>query len=95
LVISYVPVMLLALVGGWWFLRRGWPYAICLAPAMYFTVLHTIFVGSIRYRQPAMLLLIVLAAGALATMWRQRRPAGHRGPIADAFRKSDRDVGAP
>ena len=64
--VSYVPVMLLALVGAWRTVRRGWPYLLCCLPAVYFTLLHMIFVGSIRYRQPAMLALVVLAAGVVA-----------------------------
>jgi hypothetical protein len=80
---TYLPLLLLAARG----LRRaaacGWPGALCWLPAVYFTLLHTVFVSSIRYRQPAMLGLIVLAAGYLA-QWRrvgqasfQRAPA-HR-----------------
>jgi len=62
---SYSPVMLLAFVAAWQFARRDWPYLLCLLPAVYFTCLHVVFVSSIRYRQPAMLPLIVLAAAVL------------------------------
>jgi 4-amino-4-deoxy-L-arabinose transferase-like glycosyltransferase len=65
---AYVPVMSLAACGAWLFIRRGWPYAVCLLPAVYFTALHVVFVSSIRYRQPAMLTLIVLAAGAAVAL---------------------------
>ncbi|MBW8886088.1 MAG: glycosyltransferase family 39 protein, partial [Planctomycetia bacterium] len=61
---TYTPVICLALVGAWRFARRDWPYLLCILPAIYFTLLHVIFVSSIRYRQPAMLPLIVLVAGA-------------------------------
>ena len=63
---GYTPVLVLGLIGVWRFGRRGWPYVLCFLPAIYFTLLHVIFVSSIRYRQPAMLLLIVLAAGLVA-----------------------------
>jgi 4-amino-4-deoxy-L-arabinose transferase-like glycosyltransferase len=60
---GYTPLMVLAVAGAIRFVGRGWPYSLCIVPAVYFTCLHMIFVGSIRYRQPAMLVLIVLAAG--------------------------------
>jgi 4-amino-4-deoxy-L-arabinose transferase-like glycosyltransferase len=62
---SYVPVIALAIAGAWRFGRRDWPYLLCVLPAVYFTCLHVVFVSSIRYRQPAMLALIVLAAAVL------------------------------
>lgn len=43
--------------------RLGKPLLASLwLPCLYFTALHVVFVGSIRYREPAVFLLIVLAA---------------------------------
>jgi 4-amino-4-deoxy-L-arabinose transferase-like glycosyltransferase len=64
--VTYVPLMLLAALGARQAVVYGWPGALCWLPAVYFSLLHTVFVSSIRYRQPAMLGLIVLAAGYLA-----------------------------
>lgn len=67
IMLTYVPVLVLGILGAAQTVRRGWPYWLCWFPAVYFTLLHVVFVGSIRYRQPAVLGLIVLAAGWLAT----------------------------
>ena len=61
--LGYTPLLALGILGVWRFRKKGWPYILCWMPALYFTCLHCIFVGSIRYRQPAVLVLIVLAAG--------------------------------
>jgi 4-amino-4-deoxy-L-arabinose transferase-like glycosyltransferase len=63
--LAYVPVLLLGLLGVGRTIRRDVPYWLCWLPAVYFTALHVVFVSSIRYRQPAMLGLIVLAAGVI------------------------------
>jgi 4-amino-4-deoxy-L-arabinose transferase-like glycosyltransferase len=63
--VAYVPVIVLALVGAWRFVRQGFVYGLCILPAVYLTALHIVFVSSLRYREPAMIGGIVLAAGVL------------------------------
>ncbi len=74
-VVGFVPLIGFALCGAIGNVRRGWPYALCLLPAVYFSGLHMIFVSSIRYRQPAMLPLIVLAAAAVCVCLPDRKSA--------------------
>ena len=62
---TYVPIMILALVGAWRTFHLGLPYMLCWFPAVYFTLLHAVFVSSIRYREPPLLALIVLAVAAV------------------------------
>ena len=69
--VTYVPLIAFAILGAWRFRALGWPVVLCWLPAVYFTLLHTVFVSSIRYRQPALLGLMVLAAGYLAGRVRQ------------------------
>ena len=61
---TYTPLLILAIIGAWRTAGRGWPYILCWLPAVYLTLLHVVFVSSIRYRDPAMLALLALAAGA-------------------------------
>jgi 4-amino-4-deoxy-L-arabinose transferase-like glycosyltransferase len=63
--VTYVPVLLAACFGIWKYTRRGWPNVLCWLPAVYLTGLHGVFVSSIRYRDPAMLALMVLAAAVV------------------------------
>ncbi|MEX0865819.1 MAG: glycosyltransferase family 39 protein [Pirellulales bacterium] len=62
---TYTPLMILALLGVWRFRRLGWPVLLCCLPAVYAALLHVVFVGSIRYREPALMPLAVLAAAWL------------------------------
>ncbi len=70
--VTYLPLLILGLVGACRYSNWGWSYALAWLPAVYLTGLHVIFVSSIRYREPAMLALVVLAAGVLAGFARRR-----------------------
>ena len=65
MMISYLPLLALAIYGAWRLAGRSYPSALCWLPAVYFTMLHVVFVSSVRYRGPAMLGLMVLAAAAV------------------------------
>lgn len=73
--LGYVPLLIAGLAGLWRFRRRGWPVVLCWLPAGYLTLLHVVFVSSIRYRQPAMLPVCALAAGVLWTWWTSHQTA--------------------
>ncbi len=68
----YAAVALLA-VGGIWALRRSWrQVGVLLAVIACFMATALIFWGGFRMRAPAEPALIVLAAGALAALWRSK-----------------------
>ncbi|EAQ81266.1 ArnT family glycosyltransferase [Blastopirellula marina] len=62
--VGYLPILLLGLAGLVIYRRHSLGVWLCGLPIFYFSLLHMIFVSSIRYRQPPMLPLTVLAAGA-------------------------------
>jgi 4-amino-4-deoxy-L-arabinose transferase-like glycosyltransferase len=64
--VCYVPLLALGLVGAWRFRQAGFPLALCWLPALYLTLVHAVFVSSLRYREPAMLPLAVLASAVLS-----------------------------
>jgi hypothetical protein len=63
--VTYVPIAVLAALGAVRTVQWGWPYVLCWLPAVYLTAIHMVFVGSIRYRVSAMLMLAVLAGGVI------------------------------
>ena len=69
-----VPVLLLGAVGLLaWRAARG-DKVLLLIPPLYFTLLHVVFVGSVRYRVPVMPYVEILAAAGLLFMFRRLRP---------------------
>ncbi len=67
---AWMLVVLVSAAVGW-FEHRGavrW-WAMLLLPVLAFTLLHTIFVGSVRYRLPVMPMVMVLSAAGVAAMF--------------------------
>ncbi|MCH7700272.1 MAG: hypothetical protein IID37_01175 [Planctomycetes bacterium] len=61
-----------ALLGAWAMRHRWSAVAFLLMPAICLSALHSVFVGSVRYRLGALPMLAVLAAIGLATLWQRR-----------------------
>lgn len=67
--IGYTAIMGLAAIGMWQCRSQlgAWLYAM---PCVYFALLHMFFIGSVRYRQPAVLVICVLGGVGCATIAR-------------------------
>lgn len=63
--LSVAPVFALAVAGIRVLRTRMWVLVLLLTPAVYFTLLHMLFVGSVRYRLPAMPFVFILAGTAI------------------------------
>jgi hypothetical protein len=50
-----------------------WTIALTAGPILYFTLLHMVFVSSLRYRLPAEYPLLVLAAAGVEAVWMKWR----------------------
>ena len=57
-----LPVLFLALIGIWQVRRSSLCWALAAGPMLYFALIHTVFIGSLRYRLPAEYALLVLSA---------------------------------
>ena len=68
ILLTYTPILVLSLIGFGVTWQRGFDYAILILPAVYLTMLHVIFVSSLRYRVPAILCLMILAAYSLSLL---------------------------
>ena len=65
MLVSYVPAMLLGLVGLVSSIRRKQSAGLLLVPIIYYVLLHMVFVGSVRYRVPVMPLVLVFAGSGI------------------------------
>lgn len=68
----FVPLVLLAICGFWFYRDRFWACALTAGPIVYFALVHMVFIGSLRYRLPAEYPLCVLSAAGL-DFWITRR----------------------
>ncbi len=69
----FIPVVVLA-AHGWWVTRyQYWNWLLTVGPIIYFSALHVIFVGSLRYRLPAEYSLCVMSAIGIQVWIRSRR----------------------
>lgn len=63
----YVPVMALFVIAAWKHRSNYRTWVWLLAPVIYFMLLHSVFVGSVRYRTPVMPLLCCVAGAAFVS----------------------------
>lgn len=64
-----------AAVGTWKLRRDVRLLLLTLGPVIYFAAIHSVFVGSLRYRLPAEYPLLILTAVGLLTLWDRFRPS--------------------
>ncbi|MCH7987804.1 MAG: glycosyltransferase family 39 protein [Planctomycetes bacterium] len=62
----FIPMIMFAIFGLWTHSNRMWICLLTSGPIFYFTLIHMIFVGSLRYRLPAEYPLCVLSAAGIS-----------------------------
>lgn len=76
--VGWMLLLVLAFAMGVWQYRRAWRLCLLvIMPTLVTTLVHMIFVGSVRYRVPVMPMIMVLSAGGLVGLMpgqRTRRP---------------------
>lgn len=78
--VSFLPLLVLAMSGGWRLRRRSWTLLLTAGPIVYFAAVHAVFVSSLRYRLPAEYPLLVLSAVGWQQALRRWRSRSAREP---------------
>ncbi len=68
----YVAVYVLGIIGLWKAPMPGALRGLLLTPILYFTLLHSVFLGSVRYRVPLMPIIEIMAGAGAACLARAR-----------------------
>jgi hypothetical protein len=76
---TVAPIYVLAFAGAWRLTTRPVLLYALLAPLIYFTLVHCVFVGSVRYRVPMVPVLFILAGAAIAALFRRSDPEARLG----------------
>lgn len=63
----FIPIVLFALLGWRVHFDKYWTWILLLGPVFYFSAIHMVFVGSLRYRLPAEYALCILSVAGLKT----------------------------
>lgn len=69
--LTVAPVFALALCGLWVIRRHRALLVLLLLVPVYFSLVHVVFIGSVRYRVPAMPFVFILAAVGAVGLWRR------------------------
>ena len=73
MVLWHLPLFILALIG---ILKKGIPphlKGLLLIPILYFTAVHALYLGSVRYRVPLMPIVCLFAAEGIMQLVKPRR----------------------
>ena len=71
LTLWYGPLFILAIIGLFRYPLRSPLFGVLMVPIVYFTLMHAVFLGSVRYRVPVMPLVVVFAAMGMAPVIRR------------------------
>ena len=71
--VATMSMFVFAAIGAWRVRRDVRLLLLSLGPVVYFSVIHSVFVGSLRYRLPAEYPLLILAAVGVLAVWDRYR----------------------